>query len=260
MKRFVGGGLAALALMALAGAAEAQTQAQALKVFAGGAVTALSRGVGVQFTRETGKPVEVTSGTTGALSDRLKAGEKADVVVVSHDGVEALIKAGLVRADSIADLARVGSAVAVKKGAKAPDVSSVAALKAALLAAKSVSYVDPKAGGTSGAHFETVLAQLGIAEAMKPKVVYRRQGSEVAAAVASGEAELGVTFISELTPNPGVAIAGLMPEAVQNVTVYSAGVIASAADPAGAAAFIKDLKSPAGAAVIRQAALEPLAK
>src|SRR4029077_17427799 len=105
-------------------------------------------------------------------------------------------------------------------GAPAPDLSTPDTFKAALLKARSVSYVNPASGGTSGTYFEGLLKRMGIADAMKSKVVYRTQGSEVADAVAKGEAELGITFTSEMVPNKGVKLGGLLPDSIQLPTKY----------------------------------------
>ena len=87
-----------------------------------------------------------------------------------------------------------------------------------MLAAKSISYVDPKAGGTSGIYLDGLFQRMGIADEVKKKAVFGFQGSQVASAVADGKAELGLTFISEMLPNKGVKIAGPLPDAIQSVT------------------------------------------
>jgi molybdate transport system substrate-binding protein len=183
----------------------AQTE---IRVFVGGAVTEPVKEAGAAFTRTSRNTFVYVSDTTGALQKRLASGEKADVVVLAGPGMDALQKANLVAAGSRVDLARALIGVAVKAGAPSPDLSTPDTFKAALLKAKSVSYVNPAAGGTSGTYFEGLLQRMGIAETMKPKIVYRMQGSEVADAVAKGEAELGVSFTSELQPNRGVKVAG----------------------------------------------------
>jgi molybdate transport system substrate-binding protein len=128
-----------------------------------------------------------------------------------------------------------------------------------LLKAKSVSYVNPASGGTSGTYFEGLLQRMGIAAAIKPKTVYRTQGSEVAAAVAAGEAEIGITFTSELAPTPGVKVAGTLPADIQLPTIYAAGVVSNAANPAAARALIGALAGAEGRAALKKAGLEPVA-
>lgn len=146
----------------------------------------------------------------------------------------------------------------MKPGGKAPDLSSPDSFKAALLAARSVSYVNPKAGGTSGTYFEGLLAKMGIVEQMKTKIVYRNQGSEVADAVAKGDAELGVSFIAELAPNKGVKVAGPLPSAIQLPTNYAAAIPAGSANEAAAKGYIAAMTNASGTAVFKAAGLEPL--
>lgn len=252
-----------LALVAAAAAAALLTatsvQAQ-VRVFVGGAVTVPVREAGAEFTKRTGKTLDIQSDTTGALQRRLRAGEKADVVVITAPAIEALTGEKLLAATGRTDLARGLVGVAVKSGEPAPDLSSMDALKATLLKARTVSYVSPAAGGTSGAHIEGLIAKMGIAEQIKPKVVYRNQGSEVAQAVASGAAEIGFTFTSEISPVPGVRVAGVLPAEAQLPTIYTAALSASPPNPAGAAALMDVLKGPTGRAALQKAGLETLVK
>src|SRR5439155_3846364 len=147
--------------------------------------------------------------------------------------------------------------VGMRPGAKAPDLSSPEAFKKAMLAAKSVSYVDPKAGGTSGTYMAGLFQKMGIAQEMQKKTVFRNQGSEVADAVAKGEAEFGITFTSEMITNKGVKLAGTLPAAIQLPTIYSGAVPAGAPNPDAARAFLQTMNSPAGVAGIKEAGLEP---
>ena len=155
-------------------------------------------------------------------------------------------------------MARALIGVGVRAGAPSPDLSTAETFRAALLEARSVAYVNPAAGGTSGTYFEGLLERMGIADAMKSKIVYRTQGSEVADAVAKGEAELGITFTSELQPNPGVRVAGTLPAAIQLPTIYSAAVMATAENFEGARAFLRTLACAEGRAAVTTAGLEPI--
>jgi molybdate transport system substrate-binding protein len=240
--------------------AAAQANAADLKVFVGGAMTDTVEKIGADFAKASGNKLDYVSDTTGALLNRLKAGEKADVVVVTAPAMDSLQKDNAVVQGSRTELVRALIGVAMKSGAKKPDLSSPDAFKASLLAARSVSYVNPKAGGTSGTYFEGLIAKMGIADQMKSKIVYRNQGSEVADAVAKGDAEIGVSFIAELAPNKGVAIAGALPDAIQLPTNYAAAVPAGSANPDQARAFIRAMASPLGTAVFKAAGLEPLTK
>ncbi len=233
-------------------------QAQ-LTVFVGGAVTAPVKEAGAAFARESGATIVYVSDTTGALQKRLAAGEKADLVIVAGPGMDILQKEQLVVAGSRVDLARALIGVAVRAGAPSPDLSTPDTFKAALLKARSVSYVNPASGGTSGTYFEGLLQRMGIADAMRPKTVYRTQGSLVADAVARGEAELGISFTSELQPNAGVKVAGTLPAAIQLPTIYTAAIAAKSGSVDAARAFLRTLAGADGRAALTKAGLEPVA-
>jgi molybdate transport system substrate-binding protein len=246
--------LASLAVL-LPALAFAQTE---VRIFVGGAVTEPVREVGAAFARSSGNRLVYVTDTTGALQRRLAAGEKADLVILAGPGMDALQKQNLVVAASRVDLARALIGVGVRAGAPSPDLSTPDAFKAALLKARSVSYVNPASGGTSGTYFEGLLQRMGIADAMKAKIVYRTQGSEVADAVARGEAELGISFTSELQPNKGVKVAGTLPAAIQLPTIYTAAVATAAGSGDAARAFLRTLAGAEFRAALTKAGLEPL--
>jgi molybdate transport system substrate-binding protein len=221
-------------------------------------MTAPVKEAGVAFARHSGNTLVYVSDTTGALQKRLAAGEKSDLVIVAGPGMDTLQKEKLVVAESRVALARALIGVAVKAGAASPDLSTPDTFKAALLKARSVSYVNPASGGTSGTYFEGLIQRMGIADALKPKIVYRSQGSEVADAVAKGEAELGVSFTSELQPNKGVKVAGTLPAPIQLPTIYAAAIATTAGSGDAARAFLRTLAGPEGRAALTKAGLEPL--
>ena len=249
-----------LAFAAVIVLAQSQANAADLKVFVGGAMTETIEKIGADFARSSGNKLEYVSDTTGALLNRLKAGEKPDVIVVTAPAMDGLQKDGALLSGSRSELVRALIGVAMKPGGTAPDLSSPDAFKASMLAARSVSYVNPKAGGTSGTYFEGLLTKMGIAEQMKTKIVYRNQGSEVADAVAKGDAELGISFIAELAPNKGLKVAGPLPSAIQLPTNYAAAIpTASApANQSAARGYIAAMTSASGMAVFKAAGLEPL--
>ena len=136
-------------------------------------------------------------------------------------------------------------AEAVRKGAPVPDISTPDALRRALLAATSVTYMDPKVG-TSGKHFdESVLPALGIRDAVRAKAVLG-EGGFIAEKVAKGEVEIAFHNVTEIMPVAGVTIAGLLPAELQKPTTYSGAVLKSARDPAAAQSLLDYLASPAG--------------
>jgi molybdate transport system substrate-binding protein len=254
MRRQLAVTFSAALLLVSASAAEAVE----LKVFVGGAMTETVEKIGADYAKASGNTLSYVSDTTGSLLNRLKKGEKADVIVVTAPAMDGLDKDKSVVAGSRAELVKALIGVAVKAGAKAPDISSPDAFKSALLSARSVSYVDPKAGGTSGTYFEGLMGKMGIAPQMKAKTVYRNQGSEVADAVAKGDAELGISFIAELAPNKGIKVAGALPDAIQLPTNYAAAIPSMSANQEAARGFIRAMTSPAGTAVFKAAGLEPL--
>src|SRR4029079_327775 len=179
-------------------------------------------------------------------------GDAADVVIVNADALDSLIKDGLVMANSRTDLARSRIGMAVRAGARKPDISSLDALKRALLDAKSIAL----SSSVSGDYFtKEVFPRLGIAEQIASKT--RRSGSErVGALLARGDAEIGFQQMSELLPEKGIDIVGPLPSEVQRVTVFAAGVAAHSTHPDAARAYIRYLASTAAAASIAKTGLE----
>lgn len=229
-----------------------------LKVFVGGAMTETIEKIGAEFAKASGNKLDYVSDTTGSLQKRLQAGEKADVIVVTAAGLDALQKENRIAPGTRTTLVRALIGVAMQPNGTAPDLSSPDSFKASLLKARSVSYVNPAAGGTSGTYFEGLLKRMGIYDQMKSKIVYRNQGSEVADAVAKRDAEIGISFIAELAPNKGVKIAGPLPDAIQNPADYVAGVTTVSTNPDAARAFIRAMTNPSGGAVFKAAGLTVL--
>jgi len=208
-----------------------------------------------QFSRATGRAVTPIYNTVGAIADSFRGGEPADLLILSPAALAGLGDA-LVPGSTTA-IARAGLAVAIRQGAAAPDLMTPAAFTAALLAARRVSYSDPRAGGSAAAYFATLLERLGIAAAVNAKASLGRNGHHVAELVADGTCELGISFLSELVAIKGVAIAGPLPAELQNYTVY-AGAIARASKAAEAAnALLAALRRPDADSVWRAAGLEP---
>jgi molybdate transport system substrate-binding protein len=207
------------------------------------------------FSRTTGHTVSPTYNTVGAIAERFKGGEAADLLILSPQALKALGDALL--PDSTTAVARAGLAVAIRQGASLPDLSTPAAFAAALMAARRVSYSDPKAGGSAAAYFATLLERLGIADAVNAKASLGRNGHHVAELVAGGTAELGISFLSELVAIKGVAIAGPLPAELQNYTVYAAAVPRASKAGEEARALMATLIRADADAIWRAAGLEP---
>jgi molybdate transport system substrate-binding protein len=231
-------------------------RAAEIHVLSAGAVQEAEKALAIEFGKETGHHVSFVFGVVGAIQDRLKAGERADVVVLSAPAIDAMAKAHEIIGNGGTPLAKVGIGVAVREGAPVPDISTPEAFRAALLAAHSIVYADPAKGASSGIQFQRILAQLGIADAVKPKANLQ-PGGYVVEVVARGEAELGVHNISEILPVKGVALVGPLPRPLQSYTTYVAGVPVGNAAPGPALAFVKFLAAPAAAARWKEAGFEP---
>ena len=189
-----------------------------------------------EFERARSTKIAVTWGSTNALLKDIKAGLGGDVAVLTAEAVDELIDQGKAVAGSRVDLARSRIGVAVRKGAKQPDIASPEALKRALIAASSVAHSKT---GLSGLYFPTVLARLGIADAMQSKIVIPDPGTPVGDLVAKGDAEIGIQQISELLPVAGIEIVGPLPEPLQKIRMFSGGVLRAAKEPSLAEALLK---------------------
>ena len=205
------------------------------------------------FERTSGTRVVITWGATNSLLKDLEGGAGGDLAILTAEAIDDIMSGGRVVAGSRVDLARSGIGVAVRKGAKRPDIGSPEALKRALLAAKSVAH---SKSGMSGIYFPTVLARLGIADAMKAKIVIPDPGTPIGEVVAKGGAEIGIQQISELLPVAGIEIVGPLPAALQKITTFSAGVLTAAKEPDVAAALLKFVAAESPR-LLKQKGLEP---
>jgi molybdate transport system substrate-binding protein len=204
------------------------------------------------FERASGHKVTIKFQGAPQTANQLKEGASIDLLIADEDVIRDLVKDGRIAAGGglRVMLSRVG--IAVRAGAPKPNIGSADALKAALIAAKSVAY----SRGASGQHFATVIERLGLVDTLKPKTIIV-QGKPVGAAVAAGEAELGVQQVAELLPVPGIEIVGPLPGDLQKIIVYMAAVPAKAKEPAAAEALVKFLSSEAAMSVIKQKGMEP---
>jgi molybdate transport system substrate-binding protein len=224
-----------------------------MKVLCTNGVKSLMLDLVPAFERAHGAKVVFAWGSTVNLVNDLEAGAEGDLAVLSNEAVDDLIKRGKVRSGSRVDLARSSIGVAVRRGADRPDIGSPQALERVLLAAKSVAL---SRTGLSGIYFPTVLARLGIAEAVMPKIVMPSPGTPVGEVVAKGEAEIGIQQISELLPVAGIEILGPLPPQLQKVTTFSAGVLTPAQEPRTAAALAHFVAAHAKP-LLQQKGLEP---
>jgi len=238
--------------------AVAAVRADEIKVVTSGAFTAAYLELVPEYERATHNKLVTEFGpsmgtTHNAIPIRLERGEQIDVVIMAAPALAELIKRGKVRADSCVDLVQSKIGVAVKAGAPRPDISTLDALKRALLAAKSIAYSD----SASGVYLSTELfPKLGIADQIKGKSK-KIEADPVGGVVATGEFEIGFQQISELLPVKGIDIVGELPPGAQRVTIFSAGIPATAKHPDAAKALIEWLASPVAYPAIKKSGLEP---
>jgi molybdate transport system substrate-binding protein len=234
-------------------------QAVEVRVMISGGFLGAYKALIPQFEKSSGHVVTTIYGPSmGAapetIPNRLSRGEVAEVVIMAAPALDDLIGKNRVLPGSRTDLATSVIGMAVRAGARKPDISSVDAFRRALLEAKTIAWSD----SASGVYLSTVLfRQLGVAEQMQGR---RRSipGEPAGAVVARGEAEIAFQQISELLPVAGIEIVGPIPDEIQQVTVFAAGIPASAEASEAARAFVRYLASPEAAEAIRQSGLMPV--
>jgi molybdate transport system substrate-binding protein len=214
--------------------------------------------LGGAFKARFGMPVEFFFGPVGMVQQHLDSGALADVVILSQPLIEDYAQAERIVPATRREIGRVGIMLAVRDGAPAPDISTPERFKAALLDARAIACSDPAIGGSAGTHFAALLKQFGIESQLRDRLLKRASGVKTAEAVASGEAEIGITLLPEMLPVKGVRVAAPLPEALQKYTTYVAAVSADCVAPEAAAAFIRLTADPAQASAWRSAGVEPL--
>ena len=229
------------------------TQAAEVKILTAGAMKAVVLAIVPEFEKQTGHKAVVDNDTAGGLLKRIDGGEAFDLAVITPGAIKELATKGKVAGGT--NIARVGVGVVVKDGTPVPDIASVEAFKNALKAAKSVAYIDPASGGSSGIYLTGLFDKLGIAADVKPKAKLK-QGGYVADLIASGEAELGLHQISEILPVKGVKLVGPLPAEIQNYTTYTAATGLASQQKDGAEAMLKLLAGPSGEAVLKERGME----
>ena len=216
-----------------------------IKVISAGAVRSVVAGMIEDYRKRSGDTFDFTVGTTGQLRDVIALGTPADLLITSGPLMVDLEKTGKLVPGSRTDLGRVGIGVAIREGAPVPDFSTPAAFRKMLLDAKSVTYTAPELGGTSAVHLFALLKKLGIYDEITKKGIHAKGGIDISQKVARGEAEIGVTLISEIVPVKGARMAGALPEELQLWTVYTSAIPAASKAPDAARAFVQALTSPA---------------
>jgi molybdate transport system substrate-binding protein len=227
-----------------------------IHVLTAGAVLEAQKDIAKGFEKETGNRVIFETGTVGQIQQKLKAGTPADVIVVSTAAYPGLEANGALAKGTGMTLGRIGIGVGIKEGAARPDLSTPETFKDAMLKARSITYMNPAQGASSGIATAKIMNDLGIAPEMAKKTKLTDSGYS-ASRVASGEVEMAIQNMSEIVPVKGVTLAGPLPAPLQVYTAYQAGIAAKSGSAKEAAAFIAYLARPQSASVWRGAGVEP---
>jgi molybdate transport system substrate-binding protein len=206
-----------------------------------------------QVEADCGVRIDADFAPTLALLDRLRGGEGADVVILTREGLDEMVREGRVAADSCVDLARSYVGLAVKEGSAHPDIATELTLRTALLAARSVAY---SRIGASGILFAQLIERLGIASEINARATIIPQGF-TAERLVTGEADLAVQQISELKQVGGIEVVGPIPRDLQTPAVFSAGRIAASGKAELSDRLLRYLASREVAPVLRESGLEP---
>jgi molybdate transport system substrate-binding protein len=240
---------AALSVVLLPGVAEAVE----IKVLSTQAPEEAYRELVPQFEKTSGHKVTTIFTGTLDLQKRIAAGETYDLIVMAGPAIDDFIKSGTIVPGSRVDIAKSGVGVGVRAGAPKPDISTTEAFKKTLLAAKSIGY----STGPSGVYVTGLFQRLGIADQIKPKLKQTPTGIFVGSIVASGEAEIGVQQVSEMSHFAGVDYVGPLPADIQQITVFSSGIQVGAKQVDAANAWVKFLTAPSAAPAFKSKGLEP---
>jgi molybdenum ABC transporter molybdate-binding protein len=243
------------AIVALMLCCPSPARADEVTLVAPGGIRAAIEKLIPEFERRTGHKVRATFGSGGGTKQQVVRGDPFDVPIVQPPYPDVLASGHVVPA-SETPLATVAVAVAVRKGAPKPDISTPAAVKRMLLSATAISYPDGASGAAAGVSFDDTLRRLGIAAEMQPKIKRAQGGAGAMALLAKGEVDIGLTFLSEIT-DPGVDAVGVLPREISTPTMLVGFVSAQTKSPDAAKALLQYLSSPDAAPVYRANGMQP---
>jgi len=238
-------------VLALVATTSASAAAE-ITVWTASALAKVLHQIGPQFEAGTGNKLNISEGLRDVFIKRIDAGESFDVLILPPPVIDALIKQDKISPDTRVNLARSGIGVEVRAGAPKPDIGSVEAFKRTLLNAKSIAYL--RVG--SGEYIHGMIERLGIADAIKAKVV-RPATDTVSEMVAKGEVELGMVVNTQIVTTPGVELVGPLPAELQSYLIFTGGVSSKSKAPSAARDLLKFLTGPIAIPVIRSGGMEP---
>ena len=216
--------------------------ADEIRVLSGGGPQVALQAVLPEFEKATGHRVHATFAHVSVIQQKLAAGEKADLILLPVPLIAATEKSLALRPEGRIVFARVGIAVIVRKGTALPDISSPDAVRKMLLDARSIEI--PPSNGPAGAHLARMIEQLGIAEAVRPKLVIKAAIDGGAQLVAESKVDVAMQLLSEVQSAKDIAVVGLLPSALQNFVVYGTAVPGYNEKPEPAVSLAKFLSEP----------------
>ena len=226
-----------------------------IRLLSAAAMQSVLKETAADFERSSGHKLLITYDTVGGINTRLRNGELYDAVIGSSLIMPALAIDGRIDSKGLVDICRTAIGGVVPPGTKIPSFASIDDFKRALLNAKFVVYADPARGGAAGVHIRRQIEKLGIAEQLQPKTRVAAGGDITEVTLALGEGALGLTQVSEIVQKKGAEFVGLLPDELQNYTVFVAGTPQQALE--AAAAFISFLQSPRVSDVIKAKGMQP---
>ena len=236
---------AVVAVAALCAGGRAAAQQATLRVLGSNGVKAAFEQLQADSERHVGRSIAVTFGTSASTKQRITGGEAFDVAILTSDVIDELTKAGKIAPASRQVLGRSGIGIGVRAKAAKPDIRTADALKRTLVNARSMTWASD---GASRPHIARMIETLGIADAVKSKVILEEGSVRAASRVASGDVELIITLISEIAPVPGLDLVGPLPAEFQNYVSFAAGIGSAAHDAEAGRALIAFLAGPGASA------------
>jgi len=238
-------------LAVLIGTAAPHAQGHAVRVLISNGFRAVFDELVPACERSIGHSVTAQSGTSTSLIEKVNAGEPFDVAIMTTEAMESLAKAGKVATRT--PLGRSGIGIGSRAGARKPDIGNAEALKKTFLGAKSITYAGD---GASRPHIDRMMVTLGIADVMTKKTLLEQGSVRAAAKVASGDAELLITLVSEILPAPGVELVGPLPMQFQNYVSFAGAAGAKSDNAAAGKSLISCLSGPNVAATLKAKGME----
>jgi molybdate transport system substrate-binding protein len=230
------------------------TSAAEIRVLASNALKTSLEELAPQFEKAGEHKLSIHFNAADELKTEIEQGAAFDIALLGARAADALVAQGKLAGPPHVVVARGRAGMAVKRGAPKPDIGTTEAFKRALLDAKSIAYVER---GATGIFLKALLVRLGIADAVKAKSKLLPSSNPAAFAVGNGEAEIGMTQISEILPYPGAELVGQFPEEIQLLSVYPAALATAAKEPVAAQTLVKFLGTPAAAGVFKSKGLDP---